>query len=287
MGASPTEGSSTRRIRGEDISARAMASICCSPPLMLPASWPRRPWSAGKASRANSRLRAMSARASLREAPSSRFSSTVSLGKSRRPSGTSAIPRLTISSVDFRVRSIRVPSVSRKTSPASGATMPMMHLMSVLLPLPLVPRRATVSPSRTSMETPCSTRTAPYPASTLRTTILFAKVGLLHGRVAHDLVRRPLGDPLAGVEDDDALGEAHHRPHDVLDHDDRDPLRVEPEQDGQDVVHLRAGQPGHRLVGDQQLRPRRHGARELQLAHLDLREPGRLQMRLRLEPDGA
>ena len=39
-GASPTEGSSIRRMRGASISARASASICCSPPLMLPASWP-------------------------------------------------------------------------------------------------------------------------------------------------------------------------------------------------------------------------------------------------------
>ena len=39
--------------------------------------------------------------------------------------------------------------------------MPMMHLISVDLPFPLVPSKATVSPSRTSSETPCSTRTAP------------------------------------------------------------------------------------------------------------------------------
>src|SRR5437899_2699623 len=159
-------------------------------------------------------------------------------------------------------------------APAWGVTMPMMHLMSVLLPLPLVPSRATVSPSRTSIETPCSTRTAPYPASTPSTTSLLAKVGLLHGRVADDLVGRALGDPLAGIEDDDALREAHHRPHDVLDHDDRDALGVEPQQDGQDVVHLAAGEPGHGLVGDQQLGPGGHGAGQLQLAHLDLGEPG-------------
>src|SRR5215510_11512252 len=126
------------------------------------------------------------------------------------------MPRLTISSVEARVRSIRRPSVSSTISPAVGATMPMMHLMSVLLPLPLVPRRATVSPSRTSIETPWSTRTAPYPASTFRTTILLAKVGLLDRRVVYDLLGRALGDPLARVEHHDALAEAHHCPHDVL-----------------------------------------------------------------------
>src|SRR5712692_5149707 len=107
----------------------------------------------------------------------------------------------------------------------------MMHLMRVLLPFPLVPSRATVSPSRTSMETPWSTRTAPYPAATSRTTILLAKVGLLHGRVPDDLVRRALGDPLAGVQDDDPFREAHDRAHDVLDHDDGDALLVQAEKD--------------------------------------------------------
>ena len=35
----------------------------------------------------------------------------------------------------------------------------------------------------------------------------------------------------------------------------------------------------------EQLRPRGHGAGQLELAHLDLREPGRPQVRLRVEPD--
>src|SRR5262252_8808321 len=143
--------------------------------------------------------------------------------------------------------------------------MPMMHLISVLLPLPLVPRRATVSPSRTSIETPCSTRTAPYPASTSRTTILLAKVGLLHGGILDDLGWRALGDPLPGVEHHDAFGEAHHRAHDVLDHDDRDATLVQAEEDGEDVVHLGAREPRHGLVRDQELRPGGHGPGQLEL----------------------
>src|SRR5712691_1031327 len=49
--------------------------------------------------------------------------------------------------------------------------------------------------------------------------MLVAKVGALHRGVADDAVRRSLGDLLARVEDRDALGEAHDRSHDVLDHD--------------------------------------------------------------------
>ena len=45
--------------------------------------------------------------------------------------------------------------------PARGASNPMMQRISVLLPLPLVPSSATVSPSRTSSDSPCSTCTWP------------------------------------------------------------------------------------------------------------------------------
>ena len=46
----PTEGSSTSSSLGEDISARAIASICCWPPDMEPASWRRRSFSTSKVS---------------------------------------------------------------------------------------------------------------------------------------------------------------------------------------------------------------------------------------------
>src|SRR3990170_2134619 len=74
---------------------------------------------------------------------------------------------------------------------------------------------------------------------------LFPKVGGLHSLVVHDLLGRALGDLLARVQHGDPLREAHHRPHDVLDHDDRDAALVEREEDGQDGVHLGARQPGH------------------------------------------
>ena len=46
----PTEGSSTSSMRGEDISARAIASICCWPPDMVPASCVRRSFRTGNVS---------------------------------------------------------------------------------------------------------------------------------------------------------------------------------------------------------------------------------------------
>ena len=48
FGESPSEGSSSRRQRGDDISARASASICCSPPDRSAAIWPARSRRIGK-----------------------------------------------------------------------------------------------------------------------------------------------------------------------------------------------------------------------------------------------
>ena len=47
-GASPSDGSSSSRSRGRSTNARASASICCSPPLSVPACCVRRSVSQGK-----------------------------------------------------------------------------------------------------------------------------------------------------------------------------------------------------------------------------------------------
>ena len=83
-GASPSEGSSSRRSVGPARSTRAMASICCSPPDSLA------PLCSARASRAGN------ASVHLRDdqpfafhtGGSSRFSLTVSVAKIARSSGT-------------------------------------------------------------------------------------------------------------------------------------------------------------------------------------------------------
>ena len=50
IGASPIDGSSISISLGRDISARAMATICCSPPESVPASCERRSYTSGKVS---------------------------------------------------------------------------------------------------------------------------------------------------------------------------------------------------------------------------------------------
>src|SRR6478752_550994 len=104
---------------------------------------------------------------------------------------------------------------------------------------------------------------------------LLAKVSPLDLGVADHLGRRAVRDLLAGDQHDQALRELHHRAHDVLDEDDGDAALVEPDEQVDDVVDFRLREPGHGLVGDQELRVRRHGARELELAHLHLREVAR------------
>src|SRR5499427_8742424 len=71
----------------------------------------------------------------------------------------------------------------------------------------------------------------------------------------------------------------------MLDQDDGDAALVEPDEQGDDVVDLRLRQTGHGLVGDQELRLGGHGARELELAHLHLREVARQLRRLVRERD--
>ena len=66
-----------------------------------------------------------------------------------------------MASADSLVRSCAVPSIVRIMLPRSGRTRPATHFISVLLPLPLVPSRATVSPASTWRLTPRSALTAP------------------------------------------------------------------------------------------------------------------------------
>src|SRR5690606_2618631 len=89
-GESPAVGSSSRRSLGSIIKARPIATICCWPPERTPAGVLRFSLSGGK----SSYTAAMRSRASEggTKAPISRFSSTVSRGKTLQFWGTKHIP---------------------------------------------------------------------------------------------------------------------------------------------------------------------------------------------------
>ena len=132
------DGSSSMSSRGRLISARPMASICCSPPDRVPAFWARRSSSRGNRSKMASMSGAIASPLRLK-APSSRFSSTDMSGKIRRPSGEWATPRLTTSCAGTPSR--RVPS--KTTVPATGRSRPDRVRRVVVLPAPLVPMSVT------------------------------------------------------------------------------------------------------------------------------------------------
>ena len=158
VGARPSESSSIISTLGVTISAMASDSICCSPPDRLPACWPAR-WDRIGNSSITRCLASRTASWSLRtiHVPSRRFSSTVRVGKMPRPPGMSDSPMRAMASAG----SPAMLAPCSFTDPPPTLTSPLAPLRRVDLPAPLVPRRATISPSWTSRSTPKRIWTGP------------------------------------------------------------------------------------------------------------------------------
>ena len=90
------------------ISARAIASICCSPPDSVPPRWPMRCFEAREQREHALEIALEIARSAVTAAPICRFSSTVMRGKMRRPSGDCAMRSRAISCVGSAVMSLAV-----------------------------------------------------------------------------------------------------------------------------------------------------------------------------------
>src|SRR5215813_7178730 len=138
--------------------------------------------------------------------------------KRRRPSGTRASPRSTISCAPTAPRSLP----SQRMLPPRGRRRPAMDLSSVLLPAPFGPRSATISPAPTVSVTPPSARTSPYDTSRSCTSSMArlsfdAQIGVEHGGIGGDGRGRSLGDLLARAQHDEPPAEIQERPHDMLD----------------------------------------------------------------------
>ena len=144
------DGSSIRIIFGLPIRARPTASICCSPPDSVPASWRRRSLRRGNRSYTSSMVFALSVGSV--KAPISRFSSTVIWGKICRPSGTCASFRVMI----LLGSVLRKSCPSKVTEPLAAFSSPVIVRSVVVFPAPLAPISETISPSFTVMETPFS-----------------------------------------------------------------------------------------------------------------------------------
>src|SRR5918994_2107403 len=208
-------------------------------------------------------------------APRRRFSSTESSAKVPRPSGTCATPSFATDSGPRR------PSErpSYAISPVR-LTVPEIARSIVVLPAPLAPSTATIWPSSTASETPCSARTGPYRAWTslssrsairrlrlgLRGTgvLVGAEVGLDHRRVGSHLGGRSVRDLLAEVEHVHVVGDAHDEVHVVLDEQHGQlPVLADLLDETAELLDLLVVQPAGGLVEQQQPRLRDEGARQL------------------------
>src|SRR5262245_61983121 len=185
-------------------------------------------------------------------APISRFSRTVSVLNTCRPSGTWAMPRCARS--DGR-RDRRL-SPSNVIVPDTGDTTPLIVLKSVDFPAPFGPTSVTNRPPGTDSVTSVRARKPPYATERPFTSSiprprpsvgdsrlcilarhpLLAEIGLDHGMILDDGARQAGREDAAMIEHDEPVGQAHHGVHRVLDDADRDTLLAQPSQHVQDVV---------------------------------------------------
>src|SRR5215813_4024907 len=156
--------------------------------------------------------------------PMTRFSSTDSEGNSRRPSGTSAMPRATRA----WAASCPIGSPANAIVSACDRMRPAIAASRVLFPAPLAPTTATTSPAATSMETPNSAWKSPYEASSARTSrsrsgiSRDAHVDFAHGGAGDHGARIAGGDERAAVQHHQPVHHRKQRMDHVLDPDDRD-----------------------------------------------------------------
>ena len=150
-GDKPSEGSSSSSSFGADISARPIATICCSPPLMVRASL-RAALGQTRKQRSDAReIARLVGAGAAREGAELEILPHGQLGENAAPLGHQRDAGL-----DDLVRRQRqqVPAVEGDARPACGATSPAMDLSSVDLPAPFAPSITTISPGLTSRSTP-------------------------------------------------------------------------------------------------------------------------------------
>ena len=91
-----------------------------------------------------------------------------------------------------------------------------------------------------------------------------AEISFDDGSIGRHLRRGARRDDTAFRQHEHVLGQAHHRLHDVLDHDDGDAAVAQATDDRQDVADLGRVQSGKNLVEQQQLWPGRQRAGEFE-----------------------
>src|SRR5262249_12425999 len=115
---------------------------------------------------------------------------------------------------------------ANRKRPRLGFHSPMMVRKVVVLPAPLRPSSTVMAPSGTAKSTPCrmwywpmwgcTPSSANSGSAMARAPGRNTQIGLLHDRRANHLGRQTIGHQASVVQDDDAIGEASHHVHFVL-----------------------------------------------------------------------
>src|SRR6201991_3277339 len=268
-GDSPSEGSSSRRTSGFDIKARPIATICCSPPLMVRTVCPSLSARRGNSASTLSRRAASRSLARFGLAPSNRFSATVRSAKMPRPSGTKARPASTISCAG-RPEILRPDSFT--VLPGRQATIPAIAFSKELLPAPLAPRMTTISPRPTVSA--ASVRARCWPKATLRseTTSIGRRpqIGFDDGTIGQHAVRGPLGDLAAAIHDHAGIAKRADRVPHIFDQQDRQPFvfqGADQRDPDQQLGGIESSQP---FIEQKKPRPQRKRTRELKPLAVDI-----------------
>src|SRR5439155_1724801 len=143
FGAIPRDGSSRTTSLGLLISARPMLTICCSPPLSLPALSLDLSLSLGKSLYTKSRVSSATRLARREYVPSLRLSSVESPGNSLLPSGQDAMPSSTLLNAGTSVISLP----PKQTLPFQGLRRPLTVFSVVVFPAPFGPTITLMVPS--------------------------------------------------------------------------------------------------------------------------------------------
>src|SRR6516164_4788580 len=165
-------------------------------------------------------------------------------------------------------RGARTPVISlpsKTMDPERGGTSPEMARRAVLLPAPFAPISATSCPAFTSSEMPRSAVTPPYPHTRSRISSMhrsLPEIGFDHRRIIPNRLRRSLGNDSAVVQDDDAIRDAHHHRHVVLDKQDGDTAVADLADELDEILGFRSVHARDRFIEQQHRRLRRQRQRD-------------------------
>src|SRR5579859_1618118 len=258
-GASPMLGSSTSSSVGAMSRALAIASIWRSPPDKYSARRFARSFNTGNSVATSARLkfaRVLLVRARRRApipAPSSRFSWTVMVVNTLRPSGTSTTPCSMM-----RSRGGTEP-MSRPCADIVSALLgitPAIALRVDDLPAPLAPTSATTCPLGTCNERSCTACSTPYRTLRCSSTSASAKIDFPYHRIVGNRLWRAGCHHLAEMHHHDVCADRHHKRHVVLDQYQRDPTRLQVGDEAAKYFALSNGRARGWLVEEKRDRPR-------------------------------